>query len=184
MAFEFSAAARERLSEIKKKYPHPHSAVMGALYLVQEEQGFVSDDGIVWVADQLGMAPIHVREVATFYTMYYKKPVGKYHVQVCRTLSCMLCGSKKLSEQLRQRLHLEPGQVSGDGLWSYEEVECLGSCGTAPLCQINDVFFEHLTPEKLDKLLSTIEREKPDLRLSTVRDQLGAGLKEYPKSEL
>jgi NADH dehydrogenase (ubiquinone) flavoprotein 2 len=116
--------------------------------------------------------------------MYYKKPVGRYHIQVCRTLPCALRGARRVSEFLHNYLGLQPGEVSKDGMWSFEEVECLGSCGTAPMCQINDVFFENLTDEKLTALLKRIEKEKPDLRFSTVRDELGSGLEGCPKSEI
>jgi NADH-quinone oxidoreductase subunit E len=127
---------------------------------------------------------VQVWEVATFYTMYYKQPVGRYHIQVCRTLPCALRGSKKISEFVHERFGIKPGEVTQDGMWSFDEVECLGSCGTAPMCQINDVFFENLTEEKLDQLLIRIQNEQPDLRLSTVRDDLGAGLSGCPKSEI
>ena len=157
---------------------------MVALYIAQEELGHITKDAIEWVADRVGIAPVHVEEVATFYTMYYKKPVGKYHVQVCRTLSCALCGSKKLTEFLRDKFKLRSGEISADGMWSFEEVECLGSCGTAPMCEINDHYFENLTPEKLGALLERIEKEKPDLRFSAVNDKLGEGLKGCPKSEV
>lgn len=181
---ELSKAAVERLQQIKARYPNPHSAVMSGLYLAQEELGVIDQRAIRWVADQLGMAPVHVHEVATFYTMYYKQPVGKYHFQVCRTLSCALRGAKHLTEHLHKRFHVKPHEVTADGMWSYEEVECLGSCGTAPMCQINDHYFENLTPEKLEAIIQRIEREKPDLRLSTLRDELGEGLKGHPKSEV
>lgn len=177
-----SAAAEERIQEIMRRYPSTKSAVMPALYIAQEELGFVNDLAVAWVADRLSLAPSHVVEVASFYTMYYKKPVGRYHVQVCRTLSCMLCGAKQITAHLRARLKLEPRQVSADGTWSYEEVECLGSCGTAPMVQINDVFFENLTAEKLDQLMDRIEREKPDLRYSTVHALLGDGMNDCPRS--
>lgn len=179
-----SEAAEQRIETIKKRYPNPKSAIMSALYIAQEELGFVSKDAIGWVAERIGVPPVQVMEVATFYTMYYKKPVGKYHVQVCRTLSCALVGAKKLSEHLQKRLHLEPHEVSADGMWSYEEVECLGSCGTAPMCQINDRFFEKLTPERLEEILKLIEQERPDLSLSTIKDSLGEGLAQFPKSQI
>jgi hypothetical protein len=85
---------------------------------------------------------------------------------------------------MRERIGLEPNEVSADGMWSYEEVECLGSCGTAPMCEINDCYFENLTPEKLSQILNRIERELPNLRLSTVEDKLGDGLKDHPRSEV
>jgi NADH-quinone oxidoreductase subunit E len=157
---------------------------MPALYIAQEELGHITPEAIDWVSAKVGIAPVHVLEVATFYTMYYKKPVGRYHVQVCRTLACALCGARKISERLRDRFGLLPNQVSADGMWSYEEVECLGSCGTAPMCEINDTFFENLTPEKLDEILDRIGKEKPDLRFSTTRDTLGEGIPGRTKSEV
>lgn len=184
MTHTFSAKAEQRVEEIKKLYPSAKSAVMPALYIAQEEIGYINDAAIEWVSARVGIAPVHVREVATFYTMYYRKPVGKYHVQVCRTLACALCGGRKLTEHLKSRFKVGPNEVTPDGMWSYEEVECLGSCGTGPLCEINDCYFENLTVEKLDKLLTRIENEKPDLRLSTLNDSLGAGLKDHPKSEI
>jgi NADH-quinone oxidoreductase subunit E len=184
MSQALSAKAEERIAEIKKLYPDARSAIMPALYIAQDELGSITDQAVQWVSEKIGVSPVHVMEVATFYTMYYKKPVGKYHVQVCRTLSCALCGAKKLSKFLHQRLKLEPNQVSADGKWSYEEVECLGSCGTAPMCEINDHFFENLDEKKLAEIMDRIDRENPDLRYSTVKGELGAGLKNYPKSEV
>jgi NADH-quinone oxidoreductase subunit E len=184
MSKQLSVAAEKKVEELKKLYPDAKSAVMPALYIAQEELGSVTDEAIIWVSERVGIAPVHVREVATFYTMYYKKPVGRYHVQVCRTLACALCGGKKLTEHLKNRFGIKPGEVSADGMWSYEEVECLGSCGTGPMCEINDCYFENLNVEKLDQLLNRIEREKPDLRFSAVRDSLGEGLKGHPLSEV
>lgn len=184
MSEKLSEEAEKKIEEIIKRYPKKQSAVMPALYLAQEELGTINDKAIRWVSEKVDMAPVHVMEVASFYTMYYKKPVGKYHVQVCRTLACAICGATKLTERLHDRFKLKPGEVSADGMWSFEEVECLGSCGTGPLCQINDVFFENLTVEKLDEILKKIEQEKPDLRLSTKREAIGEGLKGYSKSEI
>ncbi|NDC38694.1 MAG: NAD(P)H-dependent oxidoreductase subunit E [Proteobacteria bacterium] len=157
---------------------------MPALYIAQEELGHITEEAIEWVSERVGMAPVHVMEVATFYTMFYKKPVGKYHVQVCRTLSCALRGARKVTEHLHNKFGTAPGEVTPDGMWSYEEVECLGSCGSAPMCEINDHYFENLTVEKLDLILAKIAKEQPDLRLSTLRDDLGAGLIGHPKSEV
>lgn len=179
-----SDAAERRLEDLKKRYPVERSAIMPALFIAQEELGYINSQAIAWVAERLSLPPVQVMEVATFYTMYYQKPVGRYHIQVCRTLSCALRGSKQIVERLKQRFNLRAGEVSPDGMWSYEEVECLGSCGSGPMCEINDRYFENLTPEKLDEILSRIEREKPDLRFSTVRDALGDGLAGVPKSEV
>ncbi|MCB0345184.1 MAG: NADH-quinone oxidoreductase subunit NuoE [Bdellovibrionales bacterium] len=179
-----SAAAEDRLKQLVSRYPRSKSAIMPALYIAQEELGWINDAAVHWVADRLSLPLAHVIQVATFYTMYYKQPVGKYHIQVCRTLSCMICGAKDLTAHIKQRLKIGAHEVTNDGVWSFEEVECLGSCGTAPMVQINDVFFENLTPESLDALMDRIEKEQPDLRYSTVRQDLGAGLSGEPKSRL
>lgn len=179
-----SDAAERRVAEMKKLYPSVKSAVMPALYMAQEECGWLTAEAIQWVADRLELAPAHVYSVASFYTMYYKKPVGKYHIQICRTLSCMLCGARALAEHIGTKLGVGPGQLTQSGMWSWEEVECLGSCGTAPMVQINDVFFENLDAAKLDALMARIEREQPDLRYSTVRGELGSGMADCPRSQV
>jgi len=174
----------KKIEEIKKKYPSAKSAVMPALYLAQEHFGFISHEAIEWVSKVIEMPPIQVREVATFYSMYYKKPIGKYHFQVCRTLSCAVRGARELTQKLADTFHVDPHEVTPDGMFSYEEVECLGSCGTAPMCQINDRYFENLDGEKLFSLIEKIKKEKPELWLSAVNDSLGEGLSEYPKSKV
>jgi NADH-quinone oxidoreductase subunit E len=178
-----SEAAEARVREALERYPSKKSAVMPALYIAQEELGWMRPEAIRWVADRVGLPEAHVVEIASFYTMYYKRPVGRYHVQICRTLSCMVCGSRALTEAVRRRLGVEAREITKDGFWSYEEVECLGSCGTAPMVEINDVYFENLTPEKLYSLMDRIEREKPDLRYSEVRKSLGGGLPDQARSE-
>ena len=179
-----SEQAAERVRKLAARYPKKKSAVMPALYIAQEELGCLTDEAYVWVAEQLELSPAHVRSVATFYTMYYKKPVGRYHIQICRTLSCMLCGARDLSEHIKNRLGVKPHEITTDGMWSYEEVECLGSCGTAPMIEINDVYFENLTPETLDSLMNRIEAERPDLRYSTLREELGGGLSDMGRSQV
>ena len=181
---QVSAEAQKRAQEIIAQYPQKRSAVMPLLYIAQEHTKYITQSAVEWVAAQLEMPPVQIWEVATFYSMYYKKPIGQYHVQVCRTLPCALRGARKVSEYFHKKFGVQPGEVTKDGMWSFEEVECLGSCGTAPMCQINDVFFENLTDEKLDQLVARIEKEKPDLRYSTVKDELGAGLAGSPKSEI
>ena len=184
MGLRLSEAAENRVQEYLRSYPQPRSAIMPALFLAQEELGYIGPEAIGWVAERLSIPEVQVMEVASFYTMYYKSPVGRYHFQVCRTVSCALRGSRLIVEYLKKRFDLKPGEVSADGLWSYEEVECLGSCGTGPVCEVNDHFFENLSPEKLEQIIDRISAEKPDLRYSCVRDRLGAGLAGYPKSEI
>lgn len=179
-----SDAAEKRLQDLMARYPKPKSVVMPALYIAQEHFGMVTDEAVSWVASRLSIAPAHVREVATFYTMYYRRPVGRYHIQICRTLSCAICGASDLVHHLEKRFGVEAGEVTADGMWSFEEVECLGSCGTAPLAQINDVFFEKLAPEKLDAILDRIKKELPDLRYSTTTGELGTGMADHSRSQV
>lgn len=174
---ELSDAAKKRVEELKNYYPDKKSAVMPLLQLVQEEQGFISDDAILWVAEEVDISPVHVRELVTFYTMYTTKPRGKYHFQVCRTLSCAVLGSKRIVEALKQRLGVTAGEVTADGMFSFEQVECLGSCGTGPMCEINDTYFENLSEEKINQIVDRIIAEQPDLSFSTVHDKLGEGFK-------
>lgn len=177
-------AASVRLQEIASHYPEKKSAIMPALYMAQENLGWLTDEAIAWVADELELAPAHVRSVATFYTMYYKQPVAKYHIQICRTLSCMLCGGKEITAQIKNRLKIAACEITTDGMWSYEEVECLGSCGSAPMVEINDVYFENLTTESLDALMDRIESEQPQLRYNTQAGELGEGLADYGRSQV
>ncbi len=184
MTIRLSDKAEAQIEEIKKRYPSARSAIMPALYIAQEELGILSNEAIEWAADRIGIAPVAAHEVATFYTMFYKRKLGRYHFQVCRTLPCALRGAKKISQCLHKILGVAPNVVTADGLFSFEEVECLGSCGTAPMCQVNDTFFENLTPEKLEDIISRIRETSPVLSYSTINDTLGEGLAGYPKSEV
>lgn len=181
---KLSEQADKKVEELKKRYPNSSSAVMPTLYIAQQEVGWVSPDAINWVAEKLNIPRSHVKEVSSFYTMYYKKPVGKYHIQICRTLSCMICGAKGLTAYVKDRLKVKAMEVTADGMWSFEEVECLGSCGTAPMIQLNDVFFENLTPDKLGEIMNRVEKEKPDLRFSGINEALGNGMPDMPRSQV
>ena len=173
-----------RLKELISRYPDGKSAIMPGLYLGQEAIGYISDEVINWVAENVNVAPIHVREVATFYTMFRKKPCGKYNIQVCRTLPCMLRGAAEIVDFIKSELSIDLNEVTKDGMFSVEEVECLGSCGTAPMFEINDTFFENLTTEKVKEIIESIRKFNPDLSLSTNDETLGAGLEGWPKSEV
>lgn len=182
--FKLSEKAEARIAELKRRYPNPQSALMPVLFIVQEEKGYVSTEGFSWIAEVFNVPVVRVQELVSFYTMYRQKPAGKYHIQVCRTLSCALNGAADLVECLQRRMQLKPHEISADGLWSYEVVECLGSCGSGPAAQINDTLFEKLNCNKLNQLIDRIEREQPDLSLSTVADRLGEGLPKEPRSQI
>ena len=157
-SFAFSEA---NLAEAKKhiaKYPtgRQASAVMPLLWIAQYQEGWVSRAAMDVIADMLGMAPIRVYEVATFYTMYNLKPVGKHLIQVCRTTPCWLRGSDDLTNACKKKLGVGLKETTKDGKFTLVEVECLGACVNAPMVQINDDFYEDLTPESLSKVLDEL----------------------------
>lgn len=148
------------IKEIKKiatRYPTGRSAVMPALYVVQKEYGYVNEEGMKEVAKILGLRPIQVYEVATFYTMFNKKPVGKYHIQVCTNIACSLLGAEHIVDYLSRRLGINVQETTPDRMFTLSTVECLGSCGTAPMMQINDTYYEDLTEKKIDEILNSLK---------------------------
>lgn len=161
--FEFTPENMKRAEEIIKKYPpqYKKGACMPLLDLAQRQIGFTSISAMNYVAKKLDMPPMRVYEVATFYTMYQRKPVGKYHIQVCTTTPCQLCNSDQVMQTVMEKLNLKPGQVSKDGLFSLEEVECLGACSNAPMLQINDDYYEDLqTKEEVLDILEGFQNGK------------------------
>ncbi len=157
MAVEFSPTALAEFNEIVARYPKKDAAMLPVLYLAQREFGYVGDEAIDYVARLMEQAPARVRGVVSFYTMFNMKPIGRHHIQVCRTLSCALGGAEKVTAFLTQKLGIKPGQTTEDGRFTLSEVECLASCGTAPMMQINDDYYENLTEEKIDRILDTMK---------------------------
>ena len=153
-----------KIDQAISHYPvSKRSAVLPLLHLFQEEFDYISDETITWVAEKLELQPINVLEVVTFYPMFRRKPAGKHHIRVCRTLSCAMGGSYELMEHFCQKAgihrhdhasgHADPVAISDDGKFSIEFVECLASCGTAPVCMIGDNFYEGVTHEEATALL-------------------------------
>ena len=138
------------------RYPQPRSALIPSLLLAQDEIGYLSQDAVREVAVIFRVAPNEVYEVASFYTMLFKKPVGKYVIQVCTNISCLLCNCEEIMAHLQRRLQIRPGETTQDGRFTLLEVECLASCGTAPVVQINEDYHENLTVEKLDRILDSL----------------------------
>jgi NADH-quinone oxidoreductase subunit E len=134
-------------------YPQQRSALIPSLFLAQDEVGYLAPEAIREVAEIFGLSPNEVYEVASFYTMFYKKPVGKYVVQVCTNISCLLGNSEEIMTHLKRRLGIKPGETTADNKFTLIEVECLASCGTAPVVQINEDYHENLTVEKLNQIL-------------------------------
>jgi NADH-quinone oxidoreductase, E subunit len=157
MAFEFTAENKKRFEEALRRYPVKRAAMLPALWLAQEQHGWISNEVMEYIAGLLGLTPAKVYEVVTFYTMFPLRPIGRYHFQVCRTLSCELCGSKDVTRFLSEKLGIKLGETSADGRFTLSEVECLGSCGTAPMLQLNDDYHENLTAEKLNGLIDGLK---------------------------
>lgn len=155
--FQFDAERDAEFERLVKRYPTRESMILPALWLTQEQEGWISAEAIGYIADRIGTFASKVFEVATFYTMYNLHPVGEYHICVCRTLSCYLLGKQQIVDYLHQELGIKPGDVSKDGKFSLEEVECLGHCGTAPVVQVNGEFHEDMDVEKMKALLATLK---------------------------
>ena len=159
MPVKFSPEAEARFQKILARYPEPRAAIMPTLWLAQEQFGYISEEVTEYVADLCGVTPVYVTGMASFYTMYDRKPVGKYHIQVCANLSCCLVGSESIIDVISEKLGIGLGETTSDGLFTLSEVECLGSCGTAPMMQINDDYWEDLTIEKTVEILDRLARE-------------------------
>ena len=161
MALSFSPEAEQKIEEILRVFPEDRhlAALIPVLYVAQKEFGYLTVEAMELVAGRLGLEPGQVLNTATFYTMLRKKPVGKHHVQVCTNVSCWLRGADDLVRHLEKRLNVSVGETTEDKLFTLEEVQCLGSCGTAPMAQIDDDYHENLTPEALDELLERLRKQ-------------------------
>ena len=157
-SFKFTPENEIKFQEYVTRYPLIDSVMLPALWLVQEQEAWVSPEAMIYVAEKLGKTPIQVYEVATFYTMFNLKPIGKHHIELCKTLSCMLCGSRDIKNHIKQTIGIEPGQTSEDGLFHLSEVECLGACGGAPMFALDGQYHEKLTNQKVDELIAECKK--------------------------
>lgn len=153
----FSAEFEKRVDTLVARYPEPKAAMLMVLWEVQKDKGWIDSQSEAWVAERLGTSPAQVHGVVSFYTMYKQKRMGRHHIQVCTTLSCMLRGSDELMDHLKARLGIDEGEVTSDGKFSLVRVECLGSCGTAPMFQLNDTYHENLAIDTVDRLLDGLD---------------------------
>jgi len=157
MALEFSPEALQKFQETVRRYPKKEAAMLPVLYLAQREFGYLSSEAIEYIAKLMELSPARVYGVVTFYTMLNMKPLGKYHIQVCRTLPCALVGAEKITTLLKSKLGIQVGETTPDGKCTLSEVECLASCGTGPMMQINDDYYENLTQEKVEEILRSLK---------------------------
>jgi NADH-quinone oxidoreductase E subunit len=158
--FTFTPQNRAALDELLTKYPpdRRRSAVLAALYMVQEQHGHLTGNGMRAVAEVLEMTPAEVEDVASYYVMFFKEKVGKYVLQVCRTLSCALAGAERVTEALSETLGIHPGETDASGMFTLLEFECLGACDRAPIVMVNNEHWhEKVKPEDVGRLLEEIK---------------------------
>ncbi len=155
--FAIPANLEQELDELITHYPKKRSASLMLLHAVQEHYGYISRQAVEWIAAKLELQPINVYELVTFYPMFHQNPLGRYHLKVCRTLSCALGGSYELHDHFCETLGLDPhahgAQTTPDGKFTVEFVECLASCGTAPVMMCNDSFYEGVSEQKANQIL-------------------------------
>ena len=156
--FAYTAQNRARFDDIITRYPpdRRRSAVLPALYLVQYQQGYITANAIRYVAGLLGITRADVEDVVSYYTMFYTRPVGKYVINVCRTLSCAINGAERVTEELSAKLGIKPGETDASGTFTLMEVECLGACDRAPAVMVNDAWHECLMPEDVPRLVDDL----------------------------
>jgi NADH-quinone oxidoreductase E subunit len=159
MPVQFSDATYKKFAEVLTHYPTKRAAILPTFWLAQQEFGYLSLEVMEYIAQLLDLSPAYVGAVASFYTMLNKEPVGKFHVQVCTNLSCTLLGAEHIVECLEKKLGLGLGQTTPDRKFTLNEAECLGSCGTAPVAQINDDYYENLTPEGVVRLIDELAKQ-------------------------
>lgn len=156
MSLKLSPQSLKRVKEVMTHYPNKQAALLPILHIVQEEKGYVPEEMEADIAETVEVPVVRVREVITFYTLYNRQPVGKYHVQMCRTISCTLCGHRELLKYMKEKLGVEAGQTSPDGKYTLNVVECLAACEMAPAMQINEKYYGNLSVERIDEILANL----------------------------
>ena len=154
----FSEEAKLQLDNLIKKYPTKKAALLPALWIAQEQYGYVPAEAIKEVAGYLDLPPAEVEGVATFYTMYYKKPVGKHHVEVCHNIACMVVGADQLIDHIGDKLGIEQGETTPDQKFTLSSAECLGACANAPCMMIGPKYYENVTPEIVDRIIEELAK--------------------------
>jgi len=156
--FQLSTTAKEKIQTELKRYETKESAIIPSLYIAQKENnGWVNEEVINSLSQEMGIPHSKINEVFKFYTMFNQKEVGKYHVQVCTNISCAINGARELAQHLCKELHIKTGETTEDGKFTVSHVECLGSCGTAPMMQINEDYHENLSPESAINILRSLK---------------------------
>jgi NADH-quinone oxidoreductase subunit E len=146
--------------KLKKRFPpgFESSLVLPCVRRIQEDRGFVADSDIDGLVAYLGVPRIQIEEVLSYYTQFRRKPIGRWHLQTCRNVSCSMCGAERLMDHVKRTLKIEAGETTADGRFTFSTVECLGSCGTAPVVMVNDTYHENMNAARLDALIEELSR--------------------------
>ena len=159
MSLAFTQENEQEFQAILARYPVTKAALLPALHLAQQQFGYLSQEAMTYVAERLDLHPSEVLNTATFYTLFNKSPVGKHHIQVCTNLSCYLRGSDDIFETCKRKLGIENGETTADQMFTLNHVECLASCGTAPMMQVNEDYYENLDSAAVEKLIDQWREE-------------------------
>jgi NADH-quinone oxidoreductase E subunit len=157
---EFTQAERKEIEYLRTRYPDTRSLTLPLMWMIQKREGHVSDEAVYLIADELKIPPIWVEEVRSWYSMFSKEKEGKYVLEICNNISCSLLGSQEIIDYLCKDLKIKVGETTKDGMFTIKTAECLGSCGTGPMMQIDDNYYELLTEEKIDKILDALRNGK------------------------
>lgn len=156
---EFSQETKDFIKKECDRYESRLSAIIPCLYKIQELEGWVSPEAVTALAKESDLPPVKINEVLNFYTMFNTKPVGKLHVQVCNNITCCMLGSRELTDKICNEFSVKPGEVSKDGMVTVSKVECLGSCDTAPMMQVNDAYYENLTADSAVQIIKDLGKK-------------------------
>ncbi len=162
MSLGFSSENEKKLTALISRYPRSDAALIPVLWLAQQEFGHLNQEVRQLVAQKVGVSEARVESVVSFYTMFHTEKLGKYHLQICRNLSCSLCGGDELQKVVSSELGIQPGETTPDGLFSYSLVECLAACGGAPALQVNFDYYENVTTDGLKELISSLRKNGKD----------------------
>ncbi len=164
MSLELSKESKKRIEQALGRYPEKRAALLPILHIIQEELGYVSEEAEEDIAAIVEVPVVKVREVLSFYTLYLREPVGKYHLQLCRTISCTLRGHRDILKCLEEKLGIKDGETTADGKFTLSTVECLAACETAPMMQLNEKYYGNLTPEKIEEILASLNGKKREVK--------------------
>jgi len=157
MSWQFNEENENKFHALLERYPKKSSLTLPSLWMVQHQDGWVSEDAMKYLANKLDTSAMDIYSIASFYSMFHLKPIGKYNIQICKTLSCKLRGSEDIKKYIEDKLGIKVGETSNDMKFSINEVECLGSCGTAPCVCINEDYIQNSTPEILDEIINGLK---------------------------